>query len=117
MNPSTEGLNASMLGKIIGYNNDSGMLYKTRMGLGQFKPTSIVVPKAVDYGNYVNASNTNTTLEVMNSLPGKPPDYEEGSKERFKVPIENQPAPFTMKGREQETYTKSTINIPPPQPE
>ena len=92
-------LNASLSGKIIGCNNSSGLLYITQNGLAQFKPKKNVVPPPVSYSNYRNESNTNKTLEEMNSKKGNPPNMYEGSKTKITVKKEdNQPHPFTILG-------------------
>ena len=94
-------LNASLSGRIIGYNDRAGMLYVTQNGLSQFKPTSNVIPKPVDYSSYSNKPNTNQTLNEMNSEKGKPPDFYEGNKEKLTAPIHPQPEPFTLAGKPQ----------------
>lgn len=91
-------LDASLLGRIIGYNSRSGMLYVTQNGLSQFKPKKNVIPPPVSYSNYTNKDNTNQTLEEMNSKEGSPPDFYKGNKEKFKVIPEEQPEPFTIAG-------------------
>jgi hypothetical protein len=91
-------LNASLSGRIIGYNNRSGNLYVTQNGLSQFTPKKNVIPPPVDYSSYSNKSNTNQTLEEMNSKKGSPPNFYEGNKEKLKVPVEAQPQPFTLSG-------------------
>jgi len=100
MNPTpTKGLNASLSGRIIGYNSRSGLLHITKNGLAQFKPTKNVVPPPVSYSNFSNKANTNRTLEEMNSKKGNPPNFYEGSKSKIKVKSEdNQPHPFTVLG-------------------
>lgn len=94
-------LNASLSGRIIGYNSRSGLLHVTQNGLSQFKPKSNVIPKPVDYSSYSNEPNTNQTLEEMNSKKGNPPDFYEGNKEKLKVVPEAQPEPFTLAGKTQ----------------
>ncbi len=91
-------LNASLSGKIIGYNDRSGMLYVAQNGLSQFTPKSNVIPPPVNYSKYTNKDNTNQTLEEMNSKEGSPPDFYEGNKEKFNVVVEEQPKPFTIEG-------------------
>ena len=91
-------LNASLSGRIIGFNNRAGNLYVRQNGLSQFKPKSNLIPPPVDYSSYNNKTNTNQTLEEMNSKKGKPPDFYEGNKEKLKAPIESQPEPFTLGG-------------------
>lgn len=91
-------LNAELMGKIVGYNNRSGLLYTMNNGLSQFKPKSNVFPKPVDYSSYSNPSNTKTTLEEMNSKKGSPPNFYSGNQFRLVVPPELQPAPFTIRG-------------------
>lgn len=100
MNPTPKKeLNASLLGKIIGNNNSSGLLYITQNGLAQFKPKKNVVPPPVSYSSYRNESNTNQTLEEMNSKKGNPPNMYEGNKTKINVKQEDkQPHPFTILG-------------------
>lgn len=94
----TQDLNASLKGKIIGFNNHSGKLYLTQNGLLQFKPPKNVVPPPVNYSKYTNKMNTDQTLEEMNSKKGSPPDFYKGNSETLKVIPEAQPGPFTIKG-------------------
>ena len=94
-------LNASLSGRIIGYNNSAGNLYVRQNGLSQFTPKKNVIPPPVDYSSYSNKPNTNQTLEEMNSKKGKPPDFYEGNKEKLKVVPEAQPTPFTLAGKPQ----------------
>jgi hypothetical protein len=94
-------LNASLSGRIIGFNDRAGLLYVTKNGLSQFTAKSNVIPPPVDYSSYSNKPNTNQTLEEMNSKKGKPPDFYEGNKEKLKVAPEAQPEPFTLAGKPQ----------------
>jgi hypothetical protein len=99
MNPTTQKqMDSSNLGRIIGYNTDSGLLYKTQCGMNQFKPKSNVIPTPVYKPLYQNTLNTKQTLDEMNS--NKEPDYYEGNKSVLKVPIEIQPKPFVLSGGE-----------------
>jgi hypothetical protein len=100
MNPTPKKeLNATLSGKIIGSNNSSGLLYITQNGLAQFKPKKNVIPPPVSYSNYRNDSNTNQTLEEMNSKKGNPPNFYKGSKSKIIVKQEDkQPHPFTVLG-------------------
>lgn len=91
-------LDSSLLGRVIGWNNDSGLLYTTKCGNSQFQPKSNVIPKPVVHINYSNKENTSTTLDEMNSEKGKPPNFYEGNKEKIIVKPEDQPAPFTILG-------------------
>lgn len=94
-------LNASLSGRIIGFNSQSGLLHVTQNGLSQFTPKENVIPKPVDYSSYSNKPNTNQTLEEMNSKKGNPPDFYEGNKEKLKVEQQAQPEPFTLAGKPQ----------------
>lgn len=94
-------LNASLSGRIIGFNSRSGLLHVTKNGLSQFTPKSNVIAPPVDYSSYSNKPNTNQTLNEMNSEKGKPPDFYEGNKEKLKVIPEAQPEPFTLAGKPQ----------------
>ena len=99
MNPTTQKqMDSSNLGRIIGYNNNSGLLYMTQCGMNQFKPKSNVIPTPVYKPLYTNVSNTKLTLEEMNS--NKEPDYYQGNKSVLNVPIESQPKPFVLSGGE-----------------
>jgi hypothetical protein len=114
MNPTPQSqLDASLLGKIIGHNNNSGLLYTTQNGLSQFSPPSNVIPKGNDFSSYRNEANETNTLEAMNSKEGSPPNYYEGKKDRLVVKNEQQPEPFTiLGGQPQEPQTKAKIVIP-----
>ena len=90
---------SSMLGRIIGYNNRSGLLYTTMCGLNQCRPKTNLVPKPPDYITYQNINNTENTLESMNAE--KPPNYYTGNKKRLVVPAELQPPPFSFGGKPQ----------------
>lgn len=90
---------ASMLGRIIGYNNRSGLLYNTMCGMNQFKPKENVVPKPVDTILYENPQNINNTLKSMNA--DKPPNVYRGKMKKLTVIPEQQPAPFTLGGKPQ----------------
>lgn len=97
------GYDSSCMGHIVGYNNDSGMLYKTQMGMNQFKPKKNVVAPSVSYSNYSNKSNTDRTIEEMNADGNV--DLYRGKRETIKVPVEEQPKPFSLKGKPQEDYS------------
>lgn len=90
--------NSLLLGHIIGSNNDSGLLYKTQMGLRQFAYKSNVVPPPVNYSAYRNEANEKVTLEEMNSKKGSPPNKYRGKRDRLVVPAEVQPPPLTLVG-------------------
>lgn len=90
---------ASMLGRIIGYNNRSGLLYKTMCGMNQFKPKENVIPKPVDTVLYENPQNINNTLKSMNA--DKPPNVYRGKRDKLVVIPEQQPPPFTLGGKPQ----------------
>ena len=90
---------ASMLGRIIGYNNRSGLLYKTMCGMNQFKPKENVIPKPVYNVLYENPRNINNTLKSMNA--NKPPNVYRGKREKLVVAPEQQPPPFTLGGEPQ----------------
>jgi len=103
-------MNGGLMGRIIGFNTDSGMLYKTQCGLNQYKPKQNVVAPPVSYSNYSNKENTDRTLEEMNA--NQQPNYYRGKQEDLNVPLEAQPGPFTIKGgKEQHTsyHNKSDI--------
>jgi hypothetical protein len=91
-------MNSLLLGHIIGSNNDSGLLYKTQMGLRQFAPQQNVVAPPVNYSAYRNEANEKTTLEEMNSKKGSPPNKYRGKRDRLVVPVEVQPPPLTLTG-------------------
>lgn len=114
MNPTpSKELDASLSGKIIGFNNNSGLLYTTQNGMAQFKPKSNVIPKGNDFSSYRNKANETNTLEAMNSKEGSPPNYYEGKRDRLVVKKEPQPEPFTIVGgKRQEPQTKAKIVIP-----
>jgi len=90
--------NSLLLGHIIGSNDDSGLLYKTQMGLNQFKPKSNVVPPPVNYSAYRNEANEKVTLDEMNSKKGSPPNKYRGNRDRLVVKPEVQPPPLTLVG-------------------
>jgi hypothetical protein len=90
--------NSLLLGHIIGSNNDSGLLYKTQMGLRQFAYKSNVVPPPVNYSAYRNEANEKVTLEEMNSKKGSPPNKYRGKRDRLVVKPEVQPPPLTLDG-------------------
>lgn len=90
--------NSLLLGHIIGSNNDSGLLYKTQMGLNQFKPKQNVVPPPVNYSTYRNEANETVTLEELNSKPGSPPNKYRGKRDRLVVKPELQPPPLALVG-------------------
>ena len=90
--------NSLLMGHIIGSNNDSGLLYKTQMGLRQFAYKSNVVPPPVNYSAYRNEANEKTTLEEMNSKKGSPPNKYRGKRDRLVVKPELQPPPLAMVG-------------------
>jgi hypothetical protein len=106
-------LDASLMGKVIGWNSNSGLLYTTQNGLSQFSPASNVIPKGNDFSSYRNQANETNTLEAMNSKKGSPPNYYEGKSDRLLVKEEPQPQPFTITGgKKQEPQTKGKIVIP-----
>ena len=84
---------SSCLGRIVGYNSDSGMLYKTQMGNNQFRPTKNVFPTPVNYSSYTNKVNTMETIKEMNADGNV--DFYEGSMKTIKVKPPPQPEPFT----------------------
>jgi hypothetical protein len=90
--------NSLLLGRIIGYNTDSGLLYKTQMGLAQFAPKQNVVPPPVNYSTYRNEANVKVTLEELNSKPGSPPNKYRGKRDRLVVSPDVQPPPLTLTG-------------------
>jgi len=90
---------ASMLGRIIGYNNRSGLLYLTQCGMNQFRPKQNVVPKPVYHALYENPLNVNNTLKTMNA--DKLPNLYRGNKQRLVVKPEQQPPPFSLGGKPQ----------------
>jgi hypothetical protein len=90
--------NSLLMGHIIGSNNDSGLLYKTQMGLAQFAPKQNVVPPPVNYSAYRNEANEKVTLDEMNSKKGSPPDKYRGKRDRLVVKPEVQPPPLTLTG-------------------
>lgn len=90
--------NSLLMGHIIGSNNDSGLLYKTQMGLAQFAPKQNVVAPPVNYSAYRNEANEKATLEEMNSKKGSPPNKYRGKRDRLVVPPEVQPPPLTLVG-------------------
>ena len=106
-------LDASLMGKIVGFNDRSGLLYTTQNGMAQFSPASNVIPKGNDFSSYRNKANETNTLEAMNSKKGSPPNYYEGKRDRLLVKGEPQPEPFTITGgKKQEPQTKGKIVIP-----
>lgn len=108
MNPTPQSqLDASLLGKIIGYNNNSGLLYTTQNGLSQFSPSSNVIPKGNNFSSYSNKANETNTLEAMNSKEGSPPNYYEGKREKLVVLQEQQPKPFTLVGGNKQVPSKT----------
>ena len=86
------------MGRIIGSNTDSGLLYKTQMGLAQFAYKSNVVPPPVNYSTYRNEANEKVTLQEMNSKKGNPPNKYRGKRDRLVVEPEMQPPPLTLTG-------------------
>lgn len=84
---------SSCLGRIVGYNSDSGMLYKTQMGNNQFKPKKNVFPTPVNYSSYTNKLNTMETIKEMNSDGNV--DFYEGKMKTIRVKPPPQPEPFT----------------------
>lgn len=69
-------------GRIIGFNNDSGLLYKTQMGLQQFGFTRNVIAKpGLSLDKYKNKKNEKTTLEQMNGDGNV--NFYEGTKEKI----------------------------------
>ena len=90
--------NSLLMGHIIGSNNDSGLLYKTQMGLRQFAYKSNVVPPPVNYSTYRNEANEKVTLQEMNSKKGSPPNKYRGKRDRLVVKPELQPPPLTLTG-------------------
>ena len=114
MNPTPQTqLDASLMGKIIGYNNNSGLLYTTQNGMAQFTPPTNVIPKGNSFSSYRNDANETNTLEAMNSKVGSPPNYYEGKRDRIVVKKEEQPEPFTiLGGQPQQPQTKSKLVIP-----
>ena len=110
---SSKELDASLMGRIIGYNNNSGLLYTTQNGLAQFKPKKNVIPKGNDFSSYRNMKNETNTLEAMNSKKGSPPNFYEGKRDRLLVKPEPQPEPFTiLGGKPQDKPPKGKIVIP-----
>jgi len=108
MKPSPKNTqNASMMSHIIGYNNNSGLLYRTQMGLNQFKPKKNIIPKPINISNYSNPANTRRTIEEMNADGNV--DFYNGNSETLRVMPDKQPPPFTLKGNTQMSYDKSTI--------
>ena len=114
MNPTpSKQLDASLMGKILGYNTRSGLLYTTQNGMSQFKPKKNVIPKGNDFSSYRNEKNTKNTLEAMNSKKGSPPNYYKGKSDRLLVTPESQPEPFTiLGGKPQDLPPKGKIVIP-----
>jgi hypothetical protein len=81
-------MNQENLTRIIGYNTDSGLLYKTQMGLPQFQPKANLIPRPVrfDMPTYKNMKNEAELLDSMNSITE--PDYYEGKKKELrKIPV------------------------------
>lgn len=81
-------MNQENLTKIIGFNNNSGLLYRTQMGLNQFQPKANLVPTPVktDMPTYKNIKNEAELLNTMNSIIE--PDYYEGNKEAIRrIPV------------------------------
>ena len=55
-------------GKVIGYNDDSGILYKTMNGLQQFALKSNIIPmEGLNIDNYQNKENEENLIESMNA--------------------------------------------------
>ena len=90
--------NSLLMGHIIGSNNDSGLLYKTQMGLRQFAYKSNVVAPPVNYSTYRNEANETVTLEEMNSKKGEPVNKYRGKRDRLVVKPELQPPPLALVG-------------------
>lgn len=86
---------ASSLGRIVGYNTDSGMLYKTQMGNSQFKYKTNVFATPINFSSYTNKTNTKETIKEMNADGNV--DFYEGKMETLKAQPEPQPEPFTLK--------------------
>jgi hypothetical protein len=77
-------------GHITGYNNNSGLLYIQKNGLGQFKIKSNKVPsKGLSLDKYSNKKNEDERLKQMNADGDV--DFYEGNKETIKVPKETLP--------------------------
>ena len=55
-------------GRIIGYNNDSGILYKKGCGTTQYRPKRNLIPKIGHMSaNYSNITNESTILKQANA--------------------------------------------------
>jgi len=77
-------------GHIIGYNNNSGLLYIQKNGLSQFKMKSNKVPsKGLSLDKYSNKKNEDERLKQLNADGNV--DFYEGTKENISVPKETLP--------------------------
>jgi len=55
-------------GRIIGYNNDSGILYRKGCGKNQYRPSQNLIPKIGHMSaNYSNITNETTILKQANA--------------------------------------------------
>jgi len=98
------------MGKIIGYNNYSGLLYINENGLNQFTPSKNVIPVPINQSNYSNKENTQQTLEEMNG--NEMPDFYSGNKDKLEVSENQQPPPMSLKeGKKQEFYDNNNARI------
>jgi hypothetical protein len=81
-------MNQENLTRIIGYNSDSGLLYKTQMGVRQFMPKQNLVPRPtiIDAPTYKNRKNEGELLNSMNSII-EPNMYEGKNEELKKIPV------------------------------
>ena len=79
-------------GKIIGYNNNSGILHILGNGNKQFQPKQNILPRdGLDLVNYSNTKNEKVLLNEMNAN-GRVVFYK-GKKEEIKLNDELQPRP------------------------
>lgn len=70
-------------GKILGYNTDSGLLYKTQCGLNAYQHKSNVVPKeGLDINAYSNKANEKNMEET---LLDQDKDFGEGRDEDYEI--------------------------------
>jgi hypothetical protein len=90
--------NSLLMGKIIGSNNDSGLLYTRFMGLTQFGGGKKIVVTPVNYSTYRNEENEKVTLQEMNSKKGNPPNVYKGKRDRLVIKPDVQPPPLTLNG-------------------
>ena len=77
---------SKMCGYAIGYNNDSGLIYKTQCGLNAYQHKKNIIPQpGINTFNYSNLMNTEAMEET---LLDEDKDFFEGPKEELE-PVPN----------------------------